>query len=99
DPSVTDADLVAAVVAGCPSVIALHGGRWGEVATYLPGRQVTGVRLRPNLVEVHVVGRYPVPVPDIARQIRTALRTSPATSVAGTPVEVVVEDYAAPSGP
>ena len=30
----------------CPGCTDLHGGVLGEVATYLPGRRVTGVRLR-----------------------------------------------------
>lgn len=89
----TDADRIAAVVLSCSSVAGLHGGRWGEVATYLPGRQVAGVRVHPDLVEVHVVGVYPTPVADIARQVRTALH--PETGE--TPIQIVVENYADPA--
>jgi hypothetical protein len=34
------------------------GGHLGAVGTYLPGRRVTGVVLREEDVEVHVIGRY-----------------------------------------
>ena len=87
---VVDADLVARLVLGCPAVAALHGGLFGEVATYLPGRRVVGVRIRPGVVEVHVVGHYPVPVADIAAQVRAAIGTAPGELV----VDVTVADYA-----
>ena len=38
-----DVDAVAAAVQACPGVSDLHGGRYGEVTTYLPGRAVRGV--------------------------------------------------------
>lgn len=83
-----DPDRVAAAVVSCPAVSALSGGRFGEVATYLPGRRVTGVRIEPTGVEVHVVGRYGVPVTQIADQVRAAL----GPLVAGRPVLVAVDD-------
>lgn len=86
------ADRIADAVLGCPGVAALHGGRFGEIATYLPRRRVAGVRVHQetNTTEVHVVGRYPSPVPEIARQVRTALRPL----VGDARVDVVVGDYA-----
>ena len=86
------ADTVAAVVRACPAVAGLHSGRYGEVATYLPGRAVHGVRVIDGNVDVHVVGRYPASITEIADQVRTAV----ATVVAGRPVSVTVEDLAAP---
>jgi len=68
-----DPDTVATVVSACPAVLGLSGGRFGEVATYLPGRRVSGVRITPEQVEVHVIGRLGVPISEIADQIRTAL--------------------------
>ena len=56
----------------CTSVAGLGGGPAGEVATYLPGRRVTGVRVRRTVpagrwagrtVIVHVIGRYGRPRP------------------------------------
>lgn len=97
----TDADRIAAAVLGCPGVAALHGGRFGEIATYLPGRRVAGIRVdldrndaggTISTVEVHVIGRYPASVAEIARQVRSALH--PVTGDAR--VDLVVGDYAAP---
>ena len=70
-----DTDRIADAVLGCPGVAQLHGGRFGEIATYLPGRRVSGIRVDPTApaVEVHVVGRYPASVAEIDRQVRTAL--------------------------
>ncbi|MFD4183444.1 hypothetical protein ACFWPB_20405, partial [Rhodococcus sp. NPDC058514] len=39
------ADLIADAVLAVPGVAGLHGGMFGEVATYLPGRRVLGVAL------------------------------------------------------
>jgi len=68
-----DPDAVAAAVSACPAVVGLCGGRFGEIATYLPGRRVSGVRITPGQVEVHVIGRLGVPIREIADQIRAAL--------------------------
>ncbi len=68
----------------------LHGGAFGEVATYLPGRRVRGVRVADTAVEVHVVGRYPATVAEIAVEVRAAVAT-----VAGArPVDVTIADLA-----
>ena len=52
-----DADAIAAAVLACPSVAGLGGGPAGAVATYLPGRRVTGVRVRPDGPAGQVGGR------------------------------------------
>ncbi|GAA1076358.1 MULTISPECIES: hypothetical protein [Pseudonocardia] len=90
-----DTDRIADAVLGCPGVAQLHGGRFGEIATYLPGRRVSGIRVDPTApaVEVHVVGRYPASVAEIDRQVRTALLPV----VGGARVDVVVGDYAGPT--
>ncbi|SDU76857.1 Asp23/Gls24 family envelope stress response protein [Jiangella alkaliphila] len=87
------ADDVAAAVLGVPGVAGLHAGLFGEVATYLPGRRVRGVRVGPedDAVAVHVVVEWDAPVPATVDAIRTAV----AGLVAGT-VHVTVEDVAAP---
>ncbi len=65
--------------------------------------RVVGVRVRPDGVEVHVVGWYGPTAAEIAGQVRAAVRT-----VAGPlPVDVVIDDLdvggagviAAPAGP
>jgi hypothetical protein len=39
-----DVEAVAAAAQGCPLVAGLTGGRFGEIATYRPGRRILGVR-------------------------------------------------------
>ncbi|MGL5861474.1 MAG: hypothetical protein ACRCY9_09490, partial [Phycicoccus sp.] len=52
------ADRVAEAVLAVPGVAGLHGGTFGEVATYLPGRRVIGIRLNDVAAEVHVTVVY-----------------------------------------
>ena len=80
------ADAVSAV----PGVAALSGGRLGGVGTYLPGRRVTGIVIRGQDIEVHVVGRYGVPVAEIAAEIRRAVEPSAGDRT----VHVIIEDLA-----
>lgn len=89
-----DADLVAAAVLSVRGVHGLHAGAMGEVATYLPGRRVNGVRVREVGCDVHVVLDWGAPIAATADQVRTAVRLH----VHG-PVDVTVEDVAAPPGP
>jgi hypothetical protein len=84
----TDADRLAAAVQSCPGVARLAGGGLVPVATYLPGRRVDGVRLTEGRVLVAVVARYPVPLPQIAGEIRAAV----AGVVTGRPVDVHFAD-------
>lgn len=81
------ADLVATAVVSVPGVAGLHTGSFGEVATYLPGRRVNGVRLREDATEVHVTLVYGTPVLETAEKVRTAV-----ASLVPTPVEVTIED-------
>lgn len=83
-----DADAIAATVLGCRDVVRLSGGDFGEIATYLPGRRVVGVSLRPEGLSVHVVVRYGPPLPEIAARIHRML----GLLVGGIPVEVVIDD-------
>jgi uncharacterized alkaline shock family protein YloU len=86
-------ERVAAVVAAVPGVASLHGGPFGDVATYLPGRRVTGVRLtaRGDRVEVHVVAEYLPRLPDLAERVRMAVR-----AVLPCRVDVTIEDIRVP---
>jgi uncharacterized alkaline shock family protein YloU len=81
------ADDVAALVLGVPGVVRLHAGVFGEAATYLPGRRVSGIKLGDDLIEVHVVVANGAPIREIAQQIHTVV----AAAVAA-PVHVFVED-------
>jgi hypothetical protein len=87
-----DVDAVAAAVRSCPAVDDLDGGRLGEVATYLPGRRVPGIRISDDRIEVHVRGVWDQPVGLIADQIRSVL----ATLTGGRIIDVVLTDVAEP---
>ena len=90
-----DVDAVAAVVQALPVVRSLSGGRFGEVATYLPGRRVQGVRVRGENVEVHVVAGPGVPLPVVGATVRGAVLPL----AGGCTVDVHVDDIEEPSSP
>ena len=88
DPGpLTPAEAVAAAVLAVPGVVRLHGGRFGELGTYLPGRRVTGVRIDEDGTEVHLVVSDLVPVPETAARVQRAV-----SAIAPRPVRVHVED-------
>ncbi len=93
-PAPVDPDAVLAATLACPLVAGMGAGVLGEVATYLPGRRVPGVRLHSAGVEVRVVGVFGPSIGEIVRQVRTAV--SPLT--AGQPLTVYVDDLADPVG-
>ena len=98
-PGQEPAEAVAQAVLAVPGVARLHQGAFGEVGTYLPGRRVPGVRIRPDGVEVHVVVERAlldqlVPLPRVAERIHRAV----AARVPG-PVHVSIEDLAEPPRP
>ncbi|HEY5358236.1 MAG TPA: hypothetical protein VIJ82_11275 [Streptosporangiaceae bacterium] len=83
-----DLDAVAAAVRGCGGVDDLVSGAWGGVVSYLPGRQVPGVRVTGDQIVVSVRGRWGVPAAELARQIRLAL-----TALVGSRrIDVIVAD-------
>ena len=67
-----DLDAIAAAVRGCPAIDDLSSGPWGGVVSYLPGRQVAGIRVTTDHVVISVLGRWGVPVSEMARQVRAA---------------------------
>ena len=83
-----DLDAVAAAARACAAVDDLCSGPWGGVVSYLPGRQVAGVRVASDHVVISVRGRWGVPVAELARQVRAAL----AALVAPRRVDIVVAD-------
>jgi hypothetical protein len=95
-PDLPDADAIAAAVATCPSVSGLSGGIAGEIATYLPGRRVSGIRTRPGSVEVHVITKYGSPLHDVDAEVRAAVQAA----VPGPlQVDVVLADVEDPFAP
>ena len=91
-PAQPDADAVAAATLGCPGVVAMSGGVAGEVATYLPGRRVSGVRIGATTVSVHVVADYGLVLADLADAVRRAV----APLAAGRQVTVAIDDLRLP---
>lgn len=81
------ADSIVLATLSVPSVSAMHGGAFGQVATHLPGRRVTGVRLSSDVTEVHVVARMGSRLTQTAADIRTAV-----SPLAVGRVDVFVED-------
>jgi hypothetical protein len=90
-----EAEAIAAAVRSCPAVVDLAGGDFGVVATYLPGKRITGVRVAEDRIDVHLVGCYGIPIPALAAEVRTAL-----TRLAqGRAVDIRVEDLGMGSPP
>jgi len=87
-----DVDAVAAAARGCAAVDDLCSGAWGGVVSYLPGRQVAGVRVTRDHVVISVRARWGIPVSELAAQIRAAVTSL----VAPRRVDVVVADLAEP---
>lgn len=85
------ADQVVKAVTGCPDVVGLAQAPGGPVATYLPGRTISGVALREGEVEVCVNARYGPPLVDVAEQVRRAV----AALAPGRQVDVVIGDITA----
>ncbi len=84
-----DLDAVAAAVRSCAAVDDLCSGPWGGVVSYLPGRQVAGVRVASDHVVISVRGRWGVPVNDLAAEVRAAV-----TRLVRRRVDIVVADLA-----
>ncbi|GAA2800917.1 hypothetical protein [Saccharopolyspora taberi] len=82
------ADRVAAAALGHPSVLRLDGGAHGVIATPLPGRRVTGVRIRDEGTEIGVVLGLDRPLPEIVAELRAAAERAGAPG----PVDITVVD-------
>jgi len=83
---------VAAAVTAHPAVERLDGGRFGDVATYLPGRRrLVGVRVGESgePVEIAVVLRAGRPIPQAVAELRAAV-----AALRPGPVDVTVSDIA-----
>jgi len=89
-----DLDAVAAAARGCPGVAGLSAGAWGGVVSYLPGREVAGVRIAAEHVVISVRGRWGIPVSEMARQVRAVV----GPLVAPRRVDLVVTDLAGVPG-
>lgn len=81
------ADAVVTRVLQVPGVARMHGGMFGEVATYLPGRRIVGVQLRDSETVIHVVLFWGVDIVQTVDLIRASVGP-----LVGTPVDVTVQD-------
>lgn len=84
------ADAISQRVLDHPAVAHLHGGPFGTVASYLPGRRVVGVRVdaEDGSVELSVVLWVGAPLLPVVAELRRAV-----TEVAGpVRVDVTVAD-------
>ena len=90
-----DVDAVAEAVDACPAVVRRSGGAGTEVATYLRGRRVEGVRTSEGRLEVHIVAAAGTPLRQLADEIRAAL----GGVAPGVPVDVVIADLASEAAP
>ncbi len=88
-----DLDAVVAAARSCAGVDDLSSGPWGGVVTYLPGREVPGVRVASDHVVISLRGRWGVPAAEIARQVRAAV----ADLVAPRRVDLVLADLSDPA--
>ena len=88
-----DAEAVAERALQSRSVSGLYPGGAVEVATYLPGRKISGVRVREDEVEVHVVARWSLPLTEVAEDVRALV----APLAGGLPVSVYIDDVDAPA--
>jgi hypothetical protein len=67
------AEAVAAAAASCSGVARLSRGMPVEVATYLPGKRIYGVRVSDRFIEVHIVAHIGTVLPEVASQVRRAV--------------------------
>lgn len=69
-----DLDAVAAAVRSCPGVDDLDGGPSNaQLATYLPGRKIDGLKLTADTLTVQIRSVWNVPVTEVGAQIRLAV--------------------------
>lgn len=80
-------EVIADAVLATTGVAGLHGGMFGEAATYLPGRRVSGIRIDERGTEVHVTLLIGNPIRETADAVRAAV-----APLSEGPVHVVVED-------
>lgn len=88
-----DPDAVATAVLACPHVASLSAGTVQEIATYLPGRRVHGIRAQDDVLEIHVVARWGTPLPEVGAEVRRAV----GALAGGRPITVAIEDVEMPT--
>jgi hypothetical protein len=87
-----DPEAVATAVLACPHVAGLSAGTVEEIATYLPGRRVQGIRSDEGSLEIHVVARWGTPLPEVGAEVRRAV----GALAGGRSITVAIEDLEMP---
>lgn len=85
------AERVADIVLAVPGVAGLSGGTFGDLATYLPGKRLMGVRQRQGRTEIGIVLEWGADAGQTLQQVRAAVEAA----VDG-PVDILVADVAEP---
>ena len=93
-----DAEVVAAAALSCDGVHSLtRGTDVVEIATYLPGRRVLGVRVAPGRAEVHIITEYGENMMQVADRVRAAVQAAVSSGSSDPPqVDVYVDDVDGP---
>jgi len=92
-----DPQAIASAVEACPSVSRLSGGVGGEIATYLPGARVNGVRVRSDAITVNVIAYWNSSAVQVGDEVRAAVRGAASSSGASTPrIDVTIDDLELP---
>ncbi|SEN72340.1 hypothetical protein [Nonomuraea pusilla] len=68
-----EARAIAGRARSCQGVAGLSGGRFGTVATYLPGERLTGISVNDRAVEIAIVATTDRPLPEAADEVRRAV--------------------------
>ena len=87
-----DVDVVHDIVLHCDGVAGLGSGLLGAAATYLPGRQVAGVRVNPGVLEIEVRAKWGMRVDEIVDCIRSSL----ASVAPGRRIDITIADIVLP---
>jgi hypothetical protein len=87
-----DVDALHAAALACPGIAGVGSAEPGALATYLPGRRVTGIRVNPDSIELEVCTRWDAS----ARQVGAALQTSLKEQADGRRIDVTIVDIELP---
>lgn len=90
----SEAQAIAERARACSGVARLSGGPFGTVATYLPGRRLTGVAADEHAVEIAIVATLARPLPETAEEVRRAVADLAGGRLVHVRIHDVVRDAA-----
>jgi len=86
-------ERVRAAIVSVPGVAGLHSGAFGEVATYLPGERLVGIRRTKTGIDVHITALFGYSLSEVAENVRRA-----GEPVANALLFVTIEDVVEAAG-